>query len=218
MKFNSKEDNIFFSADFHYGHKNICRGISRWTNLSGTRNFNTLEEMNKTIVNGINNVVGKNDILFFLGDWSFGEIENIWNFRKQINCQNIYFISGNHDDHIKKNKIIPNAIFDYKKNNYNIKSINNKIIQSNQIQTTMLFDYVDNYMEMWVDSYKFVLNHRPIKSWNDMNRGSIHLYGHTHANYINEGLSLDVGIDMAYKILNEYRPFSYQEIKNILKL
>ena len=45
------------------------------------------------------------DTLYHLGDWSFGGIENIWNFRKRINCKNIYLVPGNHDHHIKKNKL-----------------------------------------------------------------------------------------------------------------
>lgn len=239
IKFNSEENNIFFSSDFHYGHKNICRGISNWTDLTGTRNFDTLKEMNQIIINGINNTVGKNDILFFIGDWSFGGLRNVWNLRKQINCETIYFILGNHDHHVKQNKILPNVVFDFenKIGDYNFGTQYNSFydgkivehykevlineeteeIRSNEVSANMIFEDVDNYMEIQIDSHKFILFHYPIFSWNNIQKDSIHLYGHTHANHINGGRSMDAGIDMAYQILGEYRPFSYWEIKNILK-
>jgi len=62
------------------------------------------------LVNNINKTVGENDILFCLGDWSFGNykngenISNIRKFRDQLICKNIHLILGNHDHHIERNK------------------------------------------------------------------------------------------------------------------
>jgi calcineurin-like phosphoesterase family protein len=96
---------LYFSSDFHYGHKNICRGTTGWDlNQHGghnsVRDFETIDDMNLEILNGINSTVLSEDWLVFLGDWSFGGEENIKKFREQINCQNIIFILGNHDSHI----------------------------------------------------------------------------------------------------------------------
>ena len=74
---------IWFTSDTHYAHKNICRGVSEWTAADKTRDFETLNEMNLQIVKSINDHIGQDDVLYHLGDWSFGGIENIWNFRKQ---------------------------------------------------------------------------------------------------------------------------------------
>ena len=102
--------NIFFTPDSHYCHSNLCIGISKWDDKEKScRNFQTLEEMNELIVKNINDTVGENDILYHLGDWSFGGIENIWEFRKRINCKNIYLVPGNHDYHIKNDKMLPNV-------------------------------------------------------------------------------------------------------------
>lgn len=48
--------NIWFTSDTHFGHKNICRGETRWATIDkdtgmkipsqNTRDFETLEEMN----------------------------------------------------------------------------------------------------------------------------------------------------------------------------
>lgn len=55
--------------------------------------------------------------------------------------------------------------------------------------------------------------------WNKNHKGSIHLYGHSHANaeHTINGKSMDVGIDNAFKIFGEYRPFGFSEILHLLK-
>jgi len=50
--------------------------------------------MDATIIQNINARVGRGDILYHLGDWSFRDAER---YRKRINCPNIHFIMGNHD-------------------------------------------------------------------------------------------------------------------------
>ena len=91
--------------DTHYGHTNICRATTRWTDADNvTRDFKSLDHMNDTIVNNINNVVGENDILIHLGDFSFGGFDNIIEFRNRIICKNIHLVLGNHDHHIERNK------------------------------------------------------------------------------------------------------------------
>jgi|GEM_PF-3806875 len=45
---------VWFTADFHLGHKNIIRYCDR--------PFDTVEEMNRTILDRLNNLVKANDI------------------------------------------------------------------------------------------------------------------------------------------------------------
>jgi len=163
---------LYFTSDTHYNHTNICRGTTQWTDANDlTRDFKTLDQMNDRIVNGINDVVGENDILFHLGDWSFGGFDSIAEFRNRINCKNIHLILGNHDHHIERNK--------------------------NNIQE--LFSSVNQYVELEVNKqHNFVLMHYPIMSWNKMNEGIIHLHGHVHLppnKRIGKGKMMDVGVD-----------------------
>jgi calcineurin-like phosphoesterase family protein len=173
MKINlNPSQRIFFTSDTHYNHTNICRGTTRWVDANDiTRDFKSLGEMNDRIVAGINTLVGENDYLFHLGDWSFGGFESIWKFRHQINCQNIHLILGNHDHHIERNR-------------ENIRDI---------------FSSVNQYVELEVNrEHKFVLMHYPIMSWNKMNEGVIHLHGHVHLPphiRIGKGKMMDVGVD-----------------------
>jgi calcineurin-like phosphoesterase family protein len=98
---------VFFVSDTHYSHKNICRGVTDWRTQDGevpvhsTRDFNTIELMNNALVDNINSVVGQDDTLIHLGDFSFGGFENIGNFLDRLVCKNIHLVLGNHDTHIK---------------------------------------------------------------------------------------------------------------------
>jgi calcineurin-like phosphoesterase family protein len=146
--------------------------VTRWTDAEDvTRDFKTLDQMNDRIVAGINTEVGQDDILFHLGDWSFGGFEMIEQFRNRINCKNIHLILGNHDHHIDRNK--------------------------DDIQR--LFISVNQYLELEVNKeHNFVLMHYPIMSWNKMNDGVIHLHGHVHLSpdrRIGKGKMMDVGVD-----------------------
>ncbi len=94
---------IWITSDTHYGHKNICRGVTEWRMPDGsvpesqTRPYDTIDKMNAAIVDNINNVVGQDDTLIHLGDWSFGGFENIEEFYNRLICKNIHLILGNHD-------------------------------------------------------------------------------------------------------------------------
>ncbi len=187
VKHNNGE-NIYFTSDSHYSHFNICSGTSKWPNLFNCRKFDTIEQMNQVIVDNINNKVSEDDILYHLGDWSFGSVYNVISFRKQIKCKNIHLFLGNHDKHIRKNK--------------------------DNIQSFFLS--VQDYGEITIENQRMILMHYPIASWSGINRGSWMSFGHCHSKYQGQGKTLDVGIDNYYKLFGSYSPFSYEEIKGII--
>lgn len=125
-----KEQNLFFSSDWHLGQKNICTGSSSWGKQFLIKNPNaTMEDvsvyirrhcrefkdeniMSKTIIDNINQQAGKDDWIIFNGDYCFGDKKNYWNYRKQIKCKNIIFVLGNHDNYIRdKSAYLPNCVF-----------------------------------------------------------------------------------------------------------
>ena len=183
-----KGQKLFFTSDTHYNHTNICRGVSNWTDVSKTRDFPTLDKMNAAIVNNINEVVGQDDILIHLGDWSFGGFESIKEFRDRIICKNIYLAYGNHDHHIQNNKHGIQEIF----------------INTFQYEVLTVSNHKgENKLE-------FVIDHYPLCSWHDMNRGRFHLFGHVHLpsdKKIMRGRSMDVGMDG-----NDMKPYLMEDI------
>jgi calcineurin-like phosphoesterase family protein len=193
---------LFFTSDTHYNHTNICRGITKWRTQDGsipanqTRDFKDLGHMNDTIVNNINSVVGQDDILIHLGDWSFGGFESIKEFRDRIICQNIYLTYGNHDHHIENNRQGIQGIF------------------RKTMQYTVLQVVFPSHGKIIGGKYEFVINHYPICSWHDMNKGRYHLFGHVHLPphlKIMPGRSMDVGMDG-----NNLMPYNVKEIIKIL--
>lgn len=208
---------VYFTSDAHYGHKNICKGVSEWVDdgtheQQRTRDFNTLEEMNDAIVNGINSVVDENDELYYLGDWSFGGIQNIWEFRKRIKCKNIYLILGNHDHHIENNRVLSNTAWKIED------SIPSKLDKNiDHVRSQELFKSVSHIKTVTINKHTFFLSHYAHRVWNKSHHGVIHLYGHSHNTIDNTwGKSMDVGIDAVFALKGKYRPLSVTEILEIM--
>lgn len=210
--------NIWFTSDTHFMHKNLCLGVSEWNDKHlSARKFDILEEMNELIVKNINNVVKEGDILYHLGDWSFGGIENIWKFRKRINCKNIYLVPGNHDHHIKKNKLIECDI-DWCYNNIkNFLDLSLPCPEKISVPSQQLFNILPELTKIVIDKQEIILSHFPLEEWENMDRGSIHLHGHCHHTKDYTDLNMynkrmDVGLDW-----EEFRPYSIDEILEIMK-
>lgn len=183
--------NIWFTSDTHYFHNNIAGPkVSKWT--KGYRNFNSVQEMNDAIVKNINNKVKEDDILYHLGDWSFGGPHNIYYFRKSIICKNIHLIKGNHDQFITDKDI--------------------KFLDSS-FNPIKLFTSVQDIFSGYIGKTYFHLSHYSHRVWPKSHRDSIHLFGHSHGSLEGEfGKSLDVGIDNH----PEFRPFHINEIIEIM--
>lgn len=191
---------VWFTSDTHYAHSNICRATTKWQNADNvTRDFKSLDAMNDAIVNNINAKVMPDDILFHLGDFSFGGIDNVTEFRNRINCKTVHLILGNHDDHI-------------------LRPANNLQGLFSSVQEYLFLDFrmyaqkgKDRITVMRQD---FVLSHYPIQSWRNMNNSSIHLHGHVHLPYnrrVAKGKMMDVGVDG-----NAMDPISLREVMQIM--
>lgn len=211
---------VFFTADTHFFfHGNIvkychrpflcsedqaelARRGGRWHNGSWKGEYDkykihpdSIKLMNDTLMYNINKTVGANDILYILGDLAFGSkdkyFQNVQWVRNNINCREVYLAWGNHD---QPSELI-HALF------------------------TNTFDHGT----IVVNKQKIFLDHYANAIWEKSHRNAWHLYGHSHAeaeemleSIMPGRKAMDVGVDNAFKILGEYRPFSFDEIKNIL--
>jgi calcineurin-like phosphoesterase family protein len=206
--------NQWFTSDLHYFHKNIAGPkVSSWK--SGYRNFENEVEMSQHIVSKINKSVKYEDTLWVLGDWSFSGIQNVWNLRKQLTVKNLHLILGNHDEHITKNKLLPNVV----SINGSYISKDNPTIVGDPVFSRDIFTTVQNTAFESVNNVDIFMSHYKHNIWPSSHKGVIHLYGHSHSTAEHNviGKSMDVGIDNAYKILKEYRPFHLDEILNLMK-
>jgi calcineurin-like phosphoesterase family protein len=155
----SKE--IWFSADAHLGHDNIRRFCNR--------PFSSVQEMDEELLKRINEVVQPQDDFYFLGDFAFADYNGIVNYRKAINCRNLFFIEGNHDQVIQRNRDLQRLFRSY--------DIRKEIKIGNQI---------------------IILDHYPGLTWNKAFHGSWQLFGHVHNNKVFDRpdlLNADCGVD-----------------------
>lgn len=185
LKLSTSEVKIFFTSDTHFGHKNILNFCER--------PFKDTDEMDETIIANWNNKVGKNDIVFHLGDFAFATNKRWQELRYRLNGK-IYLILGNHD--------ITRWPGDY---------------------TMQLFDRVENQMMLKIDNkYKVYLNHFPFLCYDGVYRNpqdcTIQLHGHVHERIGDTGkdkdrlkyrfpYQYDVGVDN-----NNFTPVSWEEI------
>ena len=142
---------IYLISDLHLDHKNIIRYCNR--------PFNSLEEMNNTIVNNWNKTVTENDTIFLIGDLAFGRNREYW--LKQLKG-NIILIRGNHDRGLKTKPFI---ILVYRKkrfllihNSYYANDWNGWIIHGHSHNNTPLIDRDNKRINVSCE----LLNYKPI--------------------------------------------------------
>lgn len=83
-----ESEKIFLTSDTHWNHKNII--------LYCQRPFETVEEMNESLITNWSNTVPKDGIVFHLGDFALGGSSAWLDILPRLNGQ-IHLILGNHD-------------------------------------------------------------------------------------------------------------------------
>lgn len=79
---------LFFTADHHFGHKNILK--------YSERPFKSVAEMDDALIKRWNEKVGPNDTVYHLGDVGLNAPQELENILNQLNGT-IYLIKGNHE-------------------------------------------------------------------------------------------------------------------------
>lgn len=136
----------YFMSDPHWGHVN-CLAFDN-------RPFKTIEEHDAALIKNINDTVGIDDDLYFLGDLSwYGSTKTI-EILKQLNGR-LHLIKGNHDNTILKNP-----------------------------ELRSLFVEIVDYKELYIDKKtSIILCHYPIPCFKNHYYGWYHFYGHVHTSF-----------------------------------
>lgn len=151
---------LYVTSDFHFYHKNMVRSLSNWDYTEHCRDFDSIDNMNESIIQSVNSTCTKSDTLLFLGDFAIYNVNN-GKYNKNIHAileklnPNMIFLKGNHDDRFF--------------HNFSLNESNGRWIFLNM--DIFEFDYNDVH---------FVSCHYPLLSWNGAIRGAIMLHGHCH--------------------------------------
>lgn len=173
---------IYFTSDTHFGHKNVieyCR-----------RPFESVEEMDEELIRRWNVVVGPEDEVYHLGDFSFHRERRTFEILDQLNGKK-FLIFGNHDK-LKIDLFCEN--------------------QFGWIEHYHELQVPDSEIDLG-HKQEIILSHYPFESWNKRHYGSWHLHGHCHGTLPSgdHQARLDVGVDCW-----AFAPVSYEEIKKVM--
>lgn len=83
-------DKVFITSDTHFSHKNILVYEAEY------RPFKDKVDMDEQLIARWNSVVGKDDVVFHLGDFAFADDKKIRKYVERLNGR-IYLLLGNHD-------------------------------------------------------------------------------------------------------------------------
>ena len=185
--------NIFFTSDSHFGHANII--------VYSKRPFGNPDEMDEKLIENWNNTVKKQDTVYHMGDFCFGDKRRTENIVRRLNGH-VHWCFGNHDKHKGSNAPTKAGGFAWK----------------------------GDYKEIRVGKQNVKMSHYAHLVWNKSHHGAWFLCGHSHGDLkftLPENvelaklglpvMQLDVGMDVAYRYLGSYRPFAYEEVEQIMK-
>ena len=161
----------WFTADEHYSHFKILEYCNR--------PFKTLEKMDETIIKNHNRVVGENDVVYHIGDFTLEkDVERVNNYIRRLNGKHI-FIKGSHD--------------------------------------YWMDDGFPRMLEIEIEKQFIVLCHYAMRVWPKSHYNSWQFFGHSHGKLEGVGKQLDVGVDTCYDGHKSFYPYSFEEIKKIMK-
>lgn len=165
--------------------------------------------MNRELLWMWNETVTNKDTVYFLGDFFMkanrAEMKEIL---RKLNGKDIFIVKGNHDQDLLRMLYAGDGTW--------TNSLRKPIWISKEFPKIKVIDPV---CTVKIQDHRFVLCHYPIKSWDSMYHGTIHLHGHCHGKTALEvvGTSsrpnyrIDVGYDANKRML------SYEDIISMVR-
>lgn len=166
----------YYIADMHLGHWNILR--------YDPRPFQSINEMNRVLMDNWNRKVRGDDDVYILGDFSYrSETDPVWYLEQLKGIKHL--IQGNHDGHLIRNEKAMRHIVS-----------------------------VDKMLHVKDGKDHIVLCHFPIAQWNGFSHGSWHIYGHIHGKEgsVSRFMQSQKRALNAGCMLNGYEPVTFAEL------
>lgn len=133
---------IFYTSDLHFGHQNVIR--------FDNRPFDTVSEMDYTLIRLWNSRVREEDTVYIVGDFAYrNERPAEWYLRQLPGKKHL--IVGNHDSKLFENPV-----------------------------AVSYFESIEKMAHVMDGKTPICLCHFPICEWNGYWKGHLHIYGHIH--------------------------------------
>lgn len=141
---------ILYTSDLHFGHKHVI--------TFDNRPFETIEEMDRFLIDSWNQTVRSKDHVYIVGDFCHKSKRQPEWYLKQLTGHK-HLIIGNHDGLILKS---PQAI--------------------------RYFESVDQILEIEDEKWHIVMCHYPMAEWSGYYRSNVyHVHGHIHGRIHGDG-------------------------------
>lgn len=140
----------------------------------------SVKEMDQGLIDRWNSRVKNRDLVYILGDFTLSVSTSYVESILTALKGRKILITGNHDYFAEKSRF------------------------------REYFEHITPYMKIHSDGQRIILCHYPLWSWDGMNNGTLHLYGHVHSNpmyQLRKKGAYNVGAD-----LHDWYPITLEEI------
>jgi calcineurin-like phosphoesterase family protein len=163
---------VYFTSDTHFSHRGIIDYCER--------PYTSVEEMDEALIKNWNSIVGQNDTIYHMGDFSFCGLTRTREILAQLNGHKI-LIRGNHDKNFfRKDGTLKDLPFEATHNNLKIN------LSDGTLVTLSHYQYLGH-----AD-----LDGRDFTSKQVEDDGGYLLHGHVHRGWQINGRMINVGIDV----------------------
>jgi len=177
---------LYIGSDWHVFHDPKSWDSPIWE----MRGYNSAQHAAEETLRVINERVGADDIIYFLGDGFLNaEDKQVLEWLSAVKCQNIRYLWGNHESNMYR--LYKQEI----ERQYGLKDVEIYPIRMGNVV------FIGNHVEIRVGKKHVVLNHFAMRIHNKSHHGSICLSGHSHLTDKERhpdyplGLSMDCGWD-----------------------
>ena len=196
---------VWFTADPHFGHPNMCLGGPR--PFDKARPFRTVQEMDDALVANWNKLVKAEDEVYVVGDFCLSNLPKAAGSFARLNGW-IHVIPGSHDqrwfDAARKQQAKGEPHYPVKL----VSASGSPIILLPELVTIRLPQYKVNGKTLTM-----TMCHYQMASWEQSHHGTLHIFGHHHGQRQGIGRSMDVGVDT-----NRLQPYGMKPlVEHLLK-
>lgn len=197
---------LFFTADWHCGHKNILE--------YSNRPFKSVEDMHKHFVKRYNHIVKESDVCYFLGDMGCCSTIEIKDILSRLNGTKI-LILGNHDRW--GTSTYYNCGFSAILESATLK-LGKEVVELRHIPTRSLSEFMRLAWTYFKKHYKKgtlkYFSNRMKNEWSRYSPPKNHwtLSAHVHTAWLTKGKNINVGVDVW-----DYSPVSAEQILKIIR-
>lgn len=174
---------IYLSGCHHFKHDAI-RGYT-------DRPWDTVDEMDSALIENWNEVVGGDDELYHLGDFTLGDWDDFIQYTWRLNGR-IKIVPGNHDWRWMRGQKGRSA---YSASGHEVEVL------------PPLYNLQVPSPGNGKRPLTIVLCHFALRVWHKSHHASFHCYSHSHGRLSGYGRSMDVGVDA-----NDYAPVSLETV------